>query len=786
MSTTRLTLPIDGMTCAACALRIEKVLSRQPGVSANVSFASESAQISFDPQQAPLAALVAAIEKAGFSVPPQTLTLEIDGMTCAACATRIEKVLNRLPGVAANVNFASESAQITLQPGAGSVEPLLAVVGKAGFVARLAGDSSSDSRDARASERYRQEQRWFALSLLLTLPFLIEMVPMLLGDHHGYLPRGWQLALATPVQWLVGWRFYRGAWHALRGGGANMDVLVALGTGMAWLWSAWVTLAAWDMQHVYFEASTAVITLVLLGKLLEARAKGRTAGAIRSLLALTPKTARVERDGVITAQPLSALQVGDVVLVQHGERVAVDGTVLDGVAVLDESMLTGESLPVERRAGDRVFAGTQNQGGMLKVSATGVGSRTQLASIVRRVAEAQGSKAPIQQLADRISAVFVPVVVAIAGGAFIATGLLTQDWQQALIHAVAVLVIACPCALGLATPTAVMVGMGNGARRGVLFRNAAALEHAAAITLLVVDKTGTLTAGKPQVSDILPLASMSEDELLAMAASAEVGSEHPLGHAVVAAASARGLPLAASSDFAAAVGQGVSVRLRDSGQLLKVGVPDWALGQVPAAAAACYAQGKTVLGVSVDGVAVGLIALADQLRPTSAQAVAALQAQGIKVAMLTGDTLASASHIAAQAGIDEVHAALRPQDKADLVRRWQAAGAVVAMVGDGINDAPALAAANVSFAMGAGSDVAIDTADVTLMYGDLLHLLDAIRLSRATVGKIRQNLFFAFIYNVLGIPLAALGLLNPVIAGAAMALSSVSVVSNSLLLRRWK
>ncbi|KMJ54062.1 hypothetical protein ACG97_04455 [Vogesella sp. EB] len=784
MSATRITLPVEGMTCAACALRIEKVLSRQPGVSASVSFASESAQISYDPQQRNVEQLVAAIEQAGFSVPPQILQLEIEGMTCAACATRIEKVLNRQPGVSATVNFASETARLQLAAGAPDSAQLLAVVSQAGYGARVAEEQGGDSREQRAAARYRHELRWFWLAAALTLPFLLEMVPMLLGSHHGYLPRYWQLLLATPVQWLAGWRFYRGAWHALRGGGANMDVLVALGTGMAWAWSAWVTLAGWSQQHVYFEASAAVITLVLLGKLLEAHAKGRTAGAIRSLLALTPKTARVEQGGVVLEKPLSALQAGDVVLVQHGERVAVDGTVIDGAAVLDESLLTGESLPVERRAGDSVYAGTHNQGGMLKVSATAVGNRTQLAAIVRRVAEAQGSKAPIQQLADRISGVFVPVVVAIATLTFAATGLLTGDWQQALIHAVAVLVIACPCALGLATPTAVMVGMGNGARRGVLFRNAAALEHAAAIRLLVVDKTGTLTEGKPQVSDLLPLAELDEDGLLVLAAAAEAGSEHPLGRAVVAAASARGLSLPAVSAFQAHVGQGVSVTL--AGSTLRVGVPDWALGSVPAAAQPWYAQGKTVLAVSRDGVALGLIALADQLRASSAQAVGALQAQGIRVVMLTGDKLASAEHIAAQAGIAEVHAALRPEDKAALVKAWQAQGQVVAMVGDGINDAPALAAANVSFAMGAGSDVAIDTADVTLMAGDLLHLVDAIRLSRATLRKIRQNLFFAFIYNVLGIPLAALGLLNPVIAGAAMALSSVSVVSNSLLLRRWR
>ena len=784
MSQQTIQLPLEGMTCAACAIRIEKVLSRLPGVSASVNFASESAQIRHDPQQVSVVDLVHSIERAGFSVPPQMLTLAIDGMSCAACATRIEKVLNQQPGVSAVVSFASESARLTLLPGAGDTAALLAVVEKTGYHARVLDSEDAAANDERAASHYRQEKRWFFVSLLLTLPFLLEMIPMLLGGHHGYLPRWWQLVLATPVQWLVGWRFYRGAFHALRGGGANMDVLVALGTGMAWGWSVWVTLAAWDTQHVYFEASASVITLVLLGKLLEARAKGKTADAIRSLLSLTPKTARIEQHGLIIEKPLAELQKGDVVLVQHGERLAVDGLVLDGLAILDESMLTGENLPVERRAGDHVYAGTQNQGGMLKVSTTDTGNRTRLAAIVRHVAEAQGSKAPIQQMADRISAVFVPVVVLIAILTFSLSGWLLADWQQAMIHAVAVLVIACPCALGLATPTAIMVGMGNGARRGVLFRNASSLEQAAKIDLLVVDKTGTLTEGKPKLDAIIPLGHLDAATLLGLAAAAETGSEHPLGRAIVDAAMAQSLKLPVISHFSAAVGKGVCVSY--ASQPVKIGVPAWALGYVPPQATPHYATGKTVLGISVAGEAQGLLVLADALRPTSAQAVKSLKAQGIRVAMLTGDTTASADYIAAQAGISEVFAQLQPQDKAAKVRAWQQQGLRVAMVGDGVNDAPALASADVSFAMGAGSDVAIDTADITLMQGDLLHLLDAIRLSKATVSKIRQNLFFAFIYNVLGIPLAAFGLLNPVIAGAAMALSSVSVVSNSLLLRRWK
>ncbi|MFC3533874.1 heavy metal translocating P-type ATPase [Vogesella facilis] len=785
MNQQTITLPVSGMTCAACAQRIEKVLDRLPGVSASVSFASESARIDFDPAQQDVAALRAAIGKAGFAVPEASLQLAISGMTCVACAQRIEKVLNRLPGVAASVNFATETASVRFAAGSLQPDALIAAVRRAGYDATLQSDDSAE-REQTAQRQYHRELAWFGLSLLLTLPFAGEMWMMASGGgHHGWLPRAWQLALATPVQLLVGWRFYRGAYLALRGGGANMDVLVALGTSMAWLWSAWVTVAGRHDLYVYFEASAVIITLVLLGKLLEARAKRRTAGAIESLLALSPKTARVERDGQLLELPIAQLQADDLVIVRHGERLAVDGEVEAGNAVLDESLLTGESLPVERTVGDRVYAGTQNSGGMLKVRARGVGSHTQLAAIVRAVAEAQGSKAPIQALADRISAVFVPAVLLIALATLLLSAWLLGDWPRAFIHAVAVLVIACPCALGLATPTAVMVGMGNGARRGVLFRNATALQHAAALDLLVVDKTGTLTVGKPQLTDIVPLAAGDDAQWLGWAAALEQGAEHPLAQAILAAASARQLPLATVEAFEATIGKGVAATLPGVGRL-QLGTPDWVLGTVPAAAQPLYAQGKTVLALARDGEAQALLALADQLRPTSPQAVQTLAALGVKVAMLTGDKPETAATIAQQAGIAEVHAGQSPQDKAAQIRQWQALGLRVAMVGDGINDAPALAAADVSFAMGAGADVAIEAADVTLMHGDLLHLADAVRLSRATMRKIRQNLFFAFVYNVLGIPLAALGLLNPVLAGAAMAASSVSVVSNSLLLRRWR
>ncbi|EEG09118.1 heavy metal translocating P-type ATPase [Pseudogulbenkiania ferrooxidans] len=784
MSRTQLSLPIEGMTCAACANRIEKVLNRLDGVDAQVNFASETARVEFDPQQQTPQRLIERIRQSGYAVPEERLELDIGGMTCAACASRIEKVLNRLPGVHASVNFATETAVAHFPAGAVGEDAIIAAVRKAGYSAAPRATAGDQTLAEKHRQAYLKERRWFWLAALLTAPLLLEMVTMLGGAAHGMLPRGVQLALATPVQFLAGWRFYKGSWHALRGGGANMDVLVALGTSMAYLLSAVVTLAGWHDQHVYFEAGAAVITLVLLGKLLEARAKGKTSGAIEELIRLAPKTARVERDGQLQEVAVTLLQPGDVLLVRHGERIAVDGEVIAGHAAVDESMLTGESLPVTKGVGDAVYAGTQNQDGMLTVRATGVGSQTQLADIVRLVSEAQGSKAPIQRLADVISGVFVPAVVAIAVVTLLVTGWLTGDWARALIHAVAVLVIACPCALGLATPTAVMVGIGNGARRGILFRNATALETAGRLTALVVDKTGTLTEGRPVVTDVLPL-TVPRDTLLQLAASIEAGSEHPLARAVLDFGEEQGLRRLPVQDFSVEVGRGVEAEIEGYGRL-RVGVPDWLVDSLPEAASAFYAEGKTVIALGREGTLMGLLAIADKLRPGSAEAVERLRRLGVKVVMLTGDKAATAASIAAAAGIAEFRAEVKPQDKAAAVAELQRAGHKVGMVGDGVNDAPALAAADVGFAMGAGSDVAIETADVTLRQGDMRHVADAIRLSRRTLVKIRQNLFFAFVYNVLGVPLAALGWLNPVIAGAAMAASSVSVVSNSLLLRRWK
>jgi Cu+-exporting ATPase len=686
------------------------------------------------------------IRKTGYDVPQQRVDLAIEGMTCAACAARIEKALNRMPGVTAYVNFATARARVDFTPGATTPEAAVETVRRAGYGARV-----------------------------------------LSGNAHELVPALAQLALATPVQFWIGARFYKGAYHALRGGGANMDVLIALGTSMAYFYSAAVVLLQLPL-HVYFEASASVITLVLLGKLLEARAKSHASDAIEALIRLQPPVAHVMRGESVLDVPLAEVKVGDVLLVRPGENLPVDGTVVEGASSVDEAMLTGESLPVSKTPPARVYGGTLNQQGSLKVRATGVGADTALAGIVRLVEEAQGSKAPIQRLADTVSGIFVPIVVAIAVTTLVAWWLWSGSLAGALVPAVAVLVIACPCALGLATPTAIMVGSGAGAGAGVLIRNAAALEQAGAIDILVLDKTGTLTLGKPAVTDIVPLDGAGEDEVLRIAASEERASEHPLARAIVAQAAERNLALAPVSAFEAVAGRGVRAEI-DGGPAL-VGtrrfLEESGVAVNAQAAAQLEAQGQTVVAVAHRGRAVGLIAIADRLRATSAQAVARLAAMGIEPVMLTGDNRPTARAIAGEAGIARFEAEMLPEQKAAWIRDARASGRRVGMVGDGINDAPALAAADVSFAIGAGAEVAIRAEDVTLMRDDLGGVADAIALSRATVRKIRQNLFFAFIYNALGIPLAALGMLNPVIAGAAMAMSSVSVVSNSLLLKRWR
>jgi Cu+-exporting ATPase len=718
----------------------------------------------------------------------QSADLSIFGMTCAACAVRIEKVLNRMPGVAANVNLATERAHLRFAASAPAMREVIEAIRNAGYDAQPLSESTRDEEKARHREEYGRELRRFWIAAVLTLPLVAQMPAMMAGEHAEWIPRWLQWLLATPVQFWVGWRFYRGAWSALRGGAANMDVLVALGTSMAYGYSAVVTALGLHGQHVYFEASAAVITLVLLGKLLEARARGRTSEAIEQLLRLQPERVRVERAGAVATVALDQVARGDIVLVGPGERIAVDGVVVGGDSSVDESLLTGESLPVDKQAGSRVFAATQNLDGALRIQAAHVGAGTRLAEIVRLVEAAQGSRAPIQQLADRVSAVFVPAVMAVSVFTFLAWWLVAGDFAQAWISAVAVLVIACPCALGLATPAAIMVGTGRGAQAGILIRDAAALERAGRIRILALDKTGTITEGKPAVTGVRATPGVREDELLQAAASLEQASEHPVARAIVAYASGKGFPPRPVSGFRAVAGLGVVADL--DGAKSGAGSPRFARAQgAPVDAQAVEdlsRDGATVIAVFTGARTLGYLGLADRPRAGSAAAVRQLEALGIEVHMLTGDGEAAARAIAREVGIGHVRAAVLPADKAAYLQALKAGGATVGMAGDGINDAPALAAADVSFAMASGADVAMESADVTLMRSDLRGVVDAIALSRATSRRIRQNLFLAFVYNVLGIPLAAIGWLSPVIAGAAMALSSVSVVGNALLLKRWR
>ena len=706
--------------------------------------------------------------------------LDLEGMTCAACATRIESRLNKLDGVEASVNLATDKASIRFSPARLDVEKLIAAVRDTGYDAHVSREG--EIRDHAAHDR--AALREFLLAAVLTAPFLLEMGGMAFG-HHGLLPGWLQWALATPVQFWSGLRFYTGAYRSLAGGGANMDVLVALGTSAAYLFSVAV-LAAGLPEHLYFEASAAVVTLVLLGNFLEARAKARTAKALESLVRLQPKTAWVEKGGRMVETSIAAFKPGDAFVVRPGDAIALDGRVVEGASAVNEAMLTGESMPAEKIPGSRVYAGTVNGMKLIKCVATATGRETLLSGIIRLVAAAQGSKPPVQKLVDQVSAVFVPVVVGISAVTFAGWWLFAGSLEAAFVPAVAVLVIACPCALGLATPTALMVGVGRAARAGILIRNAGALEAAEKIDVLVLDKTGTLTRGEPAVTDVVPAGGTPEAQLMQIAVTLESNSEHPLARAIVNRGAAI-TPLA-SSGFEAHGGRGVSAEV--GGSVGRLGSPEF-LGETGVAFDASFPErlrndGKTVVGVAHAARLLGWIALADELRDSTPAAVRRLIAMGVVLVVVSGDSPATVGAIAGKLGIKDWKAGVLPEGKAAEIDRLHDLGHKVGMAGDGINDAPALARADVSFALAGGTGIAIETADVTLMKNDLAGIADAIALSRATIGKIRQNLFFAFIYNVLGIPLAAFGMLNPVIAGAAMALSSVSVVSNALLLNRWK
>lgn len=715
--------------------------------------------------------------------------LQLIGMSCVNCAAKIEKKLNSLPGVTASVNFATEKALVNLEQSSLHNEDLIKAIRELGYQAFVVDEKLDDtSNKERLQAEYRKELILFVISAVLTLPFLVEMFWMFFRGEHGELmPRSVQWVLATPVQFWIGWRFYRGSYFALRSGSANMDVLIALGTSMAYGLSAVITFFGWTHHHIYFEASTAVVTLILLGKLMESRAKGKTSEAVEGLLRMQPKQALVEREGVLKSVDIGELAVGDIVVVKNGEAIPVDGVVVEGVSSIDESMLTGESLPITKKAEDKVYAATMNQEGTLRIQATGVGLKTQLAQIIKIVTMAQGSKAPIQRLADKISSVFVPTVVAISFLTFFATWWLQGDLTLAFIASVSVLVIACPCALGLATPTAVVVGIGKGAQAGILFRDAKALELAEKIDVLVLDKTGTITEGKPEVVEILPFAGSSKNEVLQLAASLELGSSHPLAKAIAEEGKKESLSILSVQNYKAVSGLGVEGEI--AGVKYQLGRPDWvaapySLDQQLIQKA--ESQGQTVMVLADPQRILGYLTVADKIRESSKQAIARIQKQGVKVVMVTGDNEGTAREIAQQAGIQEYRFGVKPADKASIIVTMKRKKQRIAMVGDGINDAPALAMADVSFSMSSGTDIAIETADVTLMKNDLNSVAQAMELSQLTLKKIRQNLFFAFIYNVLGIPVAALGFLNPVIAGAAMAMSSVSVVSNSLLLKRQK
>ena len=720
-----------------------------------------------------------------------TLSLDIDGMTCASCVGRVEKTLKRVPGVqAATVNLASERAEVTVARGT-TPQALVAAVEKAGYAAHVHEAGNTAPKAPVAGDGWK-----VAVGLLLCAPLVLPMAGDLFG-RHWMLPAWWQFALATPVQFWLGARFYVAGWKALRSGSGTMDLLVALGTSAAYGLSLW--LWAQDpqgMPHLYFESAAVVIVLVRLGKWLEARAKRRTLRAIEALQALRPANARVRRDGVEREIALDRLRVGDLMIVRPGERVPADGEITEGRTHLDESLLTGESLPVARDPGQHVAGGALNGEGLIAVRTMAVGTETQLARIVRLVESAQAQKAPIQQQVDRISAVFVPVVVAIAVLTGIGWWLAGAGSEAAIIHAVSVLVIACPCALGLATPAALMVGTGLAAKRGVLVRDPQALELMRNVQVVAFDKTGTLTEGRPEVVALLPMEG-DETALLGDAAALQAGSEHPLARAVSTAAKARGLAVATAEGVRAEAGRGLEGRIGE--RRLRFASSRWAseLGLDTSGGDALQSQGRSVswLLEAADSMPSaawrvrGLIAFGDEPKAGAAETIRALQAEGLRTVLLSGDNRGAAEAVARRLGITEVRAEVLPGDKAAVVAALRAGlppGARVAMVGDGLNDAPALAAADVGLAMSTGTDVAMETAGLTLMRGDPALVLESLQLSRAITRKIRQNLFWAFAYNVVGIPLAAFGFLSPVVAGAAMALSSVSVLANALLLSRWR
>lgn len=803
MAEKQATLPIEGMTCAACATRIEKGLNRMDGIAeATVNLASERAAVQYDGDAVTLQQVVDKIEHLGYKVPVETLDLQIEGMTCAACSTRIEKGLSRMQGVqTAAVNLATETAKVTYI--GLKQEDILNKISQLGYTGRLKKEEGKGEQESPTQRNMRRLRNTFLVSALLSIPLLWSMVGHFSFTSWIWVPEWFmhpwvQMVLAAPVQFIIGARFYVGAFKALRSGSANMDVLVALGTTSAYVYSVYL---AWQWQigelhhpEMYFETSAVLITLILLGKWLEASAKGRSSQAIRALMGLRAKTATVVRDGEQVEVPVEDVASGDLVLVRPGEKVPVDGIVVSGTSTVDESMLTGESVPVEKQAGDNVYGATVNAQGAFTMRATQVGSETALSQIIKIVEEAQGSKAPIQRIADKISGIFVPIVVGIAVLVFLIWYFAVEpgNFGVALSRTIAVLVIACPCALGLATPTSIMAGTGRAAEYGVLFRGGEHLEGAYRVQTVVLDKTGTVTEGAPSLTDVV-LHDGNEDEkteLLILLASAEKQSEHPLAQAIVKGLAEQGISTVEPDSFRAEPGYGIAAEV--NGHQIIVGTRRWMEKNGVASSDAEEAMqdmeqaGKTAMLIAVDGSWKGIVAVADQVKASSKKAIERLHQMGIRVVMMTGDNTRTARAIASQVGIDDVFAEVLPEQKAQHVRELQQRGSVVAMVGDGINDAPALAAADIGFAIGTGTDVAMETSGVTLMRGDLNGIADAMEMSRRTMRNIKQNLFWALVYNTIGIPIAAIGLLAPWLAGAAMAFSSVSVVLNALRLQRIK